>query len=439
MPRSKKLLKSLLQKMIVLAVGFAVFCFLFGNDFWLISPTVHQKLQVFQLPLFLPEGEDGPIPVGMDIIDAETGWVIESPEWLSDNVLCKPVLGKEETYEREIWFANGKGQETPWVRTFRVNTNTYRDTRVSGTIIEDKDLNSIEYVDSKGNSVWTVNAPYKIGYSDETPAIQSNKGILLEWYACNDSKTSEYGLLCLDRGTGNLVWNVKGAYHNVFVADEQVFVKIVRGYRGDEIDKAFIAALRLEDGSEMFRFEISPELEVTSIKRCGNYSVAYGTWEEYCVIFDSSGKVIDKLQGEFLDAQLVDDDVVVLTQVGLTKYDSRGNIVWHTSELEGGNMGGGSLQLLPNGDLLGMSWGGISADEELVARISSEDGTVIWSAKCGGHVTNMHSAYWHYAHIESRGDYFFVIGQGMHGHTVTVLNKETGSEKRRWMYRTARW
>ncbi len=439
MSRAKKLLKNTPKKLIVLAVGFAVFCFLFGNHFWHISHTVHQKLQVFQLPLFLPEGEDGPIPVGMDIIDAETGWVIESPEWLSDNVSCKPVLGKPKTYEREIWFANGKRQETPWLRTFHVDTYTYRDASVSGTIIKDKDLNSIKYVDSKGQSVWTVNAPYKIGYSDETQAIQSNKGILLEWYSCDDSKTSEHGLLCLDRGTGNLIWNVKGACHNVFVADEQVFVIIFRGYRGGETDKAFIAALNLKDGSEMFRIEISPELEVTNIRKCGKYFVAYGTWEEYCVIFDSSGIVIDKLEGEFLDFQQVDDELVVLTQAGLTKYDSRGTVVWYTSELEGGNMGGGSLQLLPNGDLLGMSWGGISAGEELVARISPKDGSVIWSTKCGGHVTHMHSAYWHYAHIESRGDYFFVIGQGMHGHTITVLNKESGSEKRRWMYRTAKW
>ena len=139
MSRAKKLLKSLLKKMIVLAVGFAVFCFLFGNYFWNFSPTVHQKLQVFQLPLFLPEGEDGPLPVGMDIIDAETGWVIESPDWLSDNVLCKPVLGKKRTYEREIWFANGERQATPCVRTFRVDTNTYRDTSVSGIVIKDKD------------------------------------------------------------------------------------------------------------------------------------------------------------------------------------------------------------------------------------------------------------------------------------------------------------
>ena len=89
--------------------------------------------------------------------------------------------------------------------------------------------------------------------------------------------------------------------------------------------------------------------------------------------------------------------------------------------------------LLPDGDLLYLTYDRMSDSCETVTRVSADTGRVRWSAWTGA-IGVSHSAYFHHAYLDVRGDWVYVVGQASAGDTICVLDLDSGYEERRWIY-----
>lgn len=397
---------------------------------------VHMYWNALLPALELPAGEVWPIPVGKEIIDPRTGAVLHEVDWLSNGGYFNlPVSDEPGSYYREV-YSQGKRGDIRSRRVFDPSALTYRDVPPSPFRDFEAGSNVLTKENADGSVAWTKTLDFDLGYYD--PVRAGDRYIV---YTGHGERDVEYGLAALDAETGDLLWKVQRNAGALYGTSKLIFGYEASAIGGSQISHRLVG-LSPSDGSELFRLDLPDgaylrkfEPFADLVGACVEFRGANGG--ELTILLNGDGMELFRLNESVIAAQKVDGDYIFLTSNRTIRLNSAGSTIWETSESGTEYSLSGSLLALPGGDLLVLTYNGRTASGERVTRLNGTDGDVRWIARhCGG-ISVSHSAYLHIAHLELRGDWVYVIAQQSAGHTITVLDLESGWEKRRWYYSIA--
>lgn len=401
------------------------------------EPTyhLHMWLSYAQPSLGLDDSDSTPIVIRNSVIDPNTGHVLRPANWgIRGARNPRPVEGEPGHYfelfpREEEW-----GRYNPLRRIVDIGTgervrDEYSEIRPPGyretTLIRQRvDGSEIWRTDLKASSSsvrppsWLVTQGYVVVVYDEEDA----NGI--------------HGLAALDRSNGSIVWKQSGPSDRLFCT-EALVLAVNCGSSTKEPVENWLVGRKLGDGAEVLRVRVPDNSDSRSINKFGDLFCVTGDHpDDFLVLFDVKGNIVYQSAEEVLAGVGIGADVLLLTSKRLVRIGRNGKVVWENARFKEvtRSVASGHLQVLPDGDVLLLAYGAISDDIERVARVSPANGEVVWSSRCGGIGLYGHSAYWHEAYLEIRGDFLFVIGQAMHGDTITVLSLESGIRRRCWIY-----
>jgi outer membrane protein assembly factor BamB len=231
------------------------------------------------------------------------------------------------------------------------------------------------------------------------------------------------GISAIDSLTGEVRWRQPGPHGELCLCGK-LLVAI------QHEDGCWLLARSCVTGAEAFRIQLPSGYQCIAVRElCGDIVVqescswdANGAW-----VIDRDGHVSYRFDLYILDAHGIGNDRVFLTSRGIMRV---GATTWsiqvgHNATYSPGV--GGALRYLPDGDIIAFWYCGASDTGVEVVRFNPETGSTLWQTRCAG-LGVTHSAYRHWAEVETRETTARITSRGDGGTFFEILDLQTGRQ-----------
>jgi outer membrane protein assembly factor BamB len=243
------------------------------------------------------------------------------------------------------------------------------------------------------------------------------------------------GVTALDALTGRVAWHRPGPNDRLCISGK-LLVAISHGVSPHD---HWLAAWSTATGMETFRIRLPDDFVTAWVQDIDGLILVqeWRNWHEPdALLIEHNGQVRHRLKLHVLDGRRFGDDRIVLTNCGLIRV---GKTTWtlQANEDETPSISdGGGMRVLPEGDILAFWYNCISDSGVEIARLNPETGSVTWKHTCEG-LGVFHSAYSHWAELETRATTARVTSHGSDGTFFEILDLESGRLLKRSAWQTA--
>ncbi len=267
-----------------------------------------------------------------------------------------------------------------------------------------------------GKVVWSTRLEGYLGDGDASRPLWDAKRVYLT--------QNHSGVTSLDAVTGRQLWHAQGPGDRLFLSSDLLLAADCLD--NDEVEKngRWLVARRAETGAEAFRVRLSPrDYDVPPLKEVGGLFVV-NSLHTGAALFDRQGRVRLRFEVGVAAGLARGADLFLLVGDRLVRVSKDDRILW-SARVAG--TGAGGLLVLPDGDLVAHTYGPIQDSGVGVARVRTQDGSVVWRTQCNP-LGVSHSIYLHEASVAVEAKRLRVKSVGSYGRFEEVLDLATGKQ-----------